>query len=320
MDIPTSVLFPHLVTVITQRFFRHYVLRPYSIRAIRVPKRPLHHPWHLQSHHECWPCLLTKTDSSSIRTFVKASDQYCHKVICRAKQLQAGADAADKRITMEASISMELKYCVEATHFSSCTALGFIIDATSFDSLTNAQLRSYLDKQAVKCKDTATLELLDKQVTKELVMHITNRNAKSRIQNLLMDYHSLLTKQGLKYIVSDNQKLAVSHVLYAICPVPLRTRLQSDLQFSNRDFKKDFNKFLSHTVKLSEALQIVDSGPRGHPKTERTDNRLENLGALPNTDAKSGTERELPLCLYEPCQKQDLRHLLKHCKVCPKNE
>ena len=66
---------------------------------------------------------LLKTDPSSIRTFLKAYDQYCHTVIGRAKQLQAGTNAANQTITTEVSIPIELKYCVDATHFASCLSL-----------------------------------------------------------------------------------------------------------------------------------------------------------------------------------------------------
>lgn len=236
------------------------------------------------------PCL-TKTDPSSICTFLKAYYQYCRTVIGKAKQLQAGADAADKTIITEASIPMKLKYCIDATHFSSYIALGLIKDATSFDSLTEAKLRDYLDESAAESKDTATLEGLDELVTQELVMDMSNLSAKFRMQNLSIDYHSLLTKGELKWIVSDNQKLAVSHVLSAIYPESLRARLQSDLPISHYDLINDFKKFLSHAVNLSEAFHIVDSGPCRRPKMDRTDNRLGNPGASPKTDANSGMGR-----------------------------
>lgn len=247
---------------------------------------------------------LTKTGPSSILIFLKAYDQYCRTIIGRTKQLLAAADDADKTITTEVSIPMKRKYCVEATRFSSCIALGFMKHVMSFDSLTYAQLQPYLDKKAAEWKDPATLVGLNELVSKELVMDMSNRNAKSRMQNLFIDYHSLLTKQGLKLIVSDNQKLAERQGLSAIRPVSLRARLHLKPQFSHHDLKEDFNKFLNYAVKLLVAFQIVDLGPCCGLETDRTDNRSRNPGASPITDPNSSTGRDLPLCLYVPCQKR----------------
>lgn len=63
---------------------------------------------------------------------------------------------------------MELKYCVDAQHFTSYIELGFIDEVTSFDDMTNEQLRKYLDKEAEDSKDAVTLESLDELIEKSL--------------------------------------------------------------------------------------------------------------------------------------------------------
>lgn len=217
---------------------------------------------------------------------------------------------------------MELKYCVDAQHFTSCIALGLMANVTSFSALTNEQLRDYMADKAEESKEAVTMEGLDTIVSKELIMDMSNRNAKYRMEGLFIRYHSILAEQGLTWIVKENQKLAVSHVLSAIRPVTVKERLESDLGFSQNALKKDFSGFLKHTVKISEAFQLVDSGPWRCPKKEdqfrRSGNPDNTLQADPPTVPVK--ERELPLCLYEPCRKKGLRHLLRNCKDCPADE
>ena len=112
--------------------------------------------------------------------------------------------------------------------------MGFIENVQSLESLDEVILRKYLDTQAVESKTTITVEDLDDVVDKELSMNMSNRNARSRMQSLFVDYHSLLDRHGLTWIIEENQKLAVAHVLSAIRPVTLRERLTSDLSFSHQ--------------------------------------------------------------------------------------
>ena len=82
---------------------------------------------------------------------------------------------------------------MDTQHFSTCIELGFIEGDETFDTFTNQQLRNYLDEQAEESKDAVTIEGLDYLVSRELNMNMSNRNAKSRMQGLFSDYHSLLS-------------------------------------------------------------------------------------------------------------------------------
>lgn len=177
---------------------------------------------------------LTEPDPASIRTFLKQYDLYRQTIIARAKQLQPSSEGSSTTTT-EVILPMQLKYCVDAKHFSSCIALGFIDGVTSFDAMTDEQLRTYLDKEAEYSKDAVTLEGLDELIEKKLKMNMEKKNARSRMQRLFANYHSLLTENGVKWIIQENQKLAVTHVLSAIRPQPLRERLESDLPFSHHE-------------------------------------------------------------------------------------
>ena len=108
--------------------------------------------------------------------------------------------------TTEAILPMELKYCVDAQHFTSCIALGFIDNGTSFEDMTDKQLRAYLDKEAEDSKEAVTLEGLDELVARKLRMNMENKNGKSRMQGMFANYHSLLSQNGVKWIIDENPK------------------------------------------------------------------------------------------------------------------
>lgn len=69
--------------------------------------------------------------------------------------------------------------------------------------------------------------------------------AKYRMENIFVSYHRQLCRHGLKCIRTENQKVAVFRVLYAIRPTSLQIRLKSDLEFSHQDLQKDFTIFMN---------------------------------------------------------------------------
>lgn len=167
--------------------------------------------------------FLRQTEPASIRAFFRQYDQYCRTVIAHAKKLHH-ADGPSTTTT-EAVLPMQLKYYVDAQHFTSCIALDFIDDVTSFGDMTGEQLRAYLNSEEEESKEAVTLEILDELIEKKLGMNMDNKNNKSRMQGLFADYRSILVEQGVKWIIEENQKLAVTRPLHAVRPQSLKERL-----------------------------------------------------------------------------------------------
>lgn len=132
--------------------------------------------------------------------------------------------------------------------------LGFIKNVESFEYLTNELLRRYMDEEVKEWKTIVTIERLNALIEKELDVDIGIENARSRLQGLLVHYYALLANQRLTWIVKDTQKLAVSPVLSAIKPGSLSERIELVLPFVHDELRKNFSKFPSHVVKLSEAF------------------------------------------------------------------
>lgn len=114
-------------------------------------------------------------------------------------------------------------------------------------------MRAYLEKKCAESKTTLNQEALDRIVKNELRTVMRDTNALSRMRNLFVTYHLILCRHGLSWLPETNPKVAVNHVLQAVRPGSLCTRLQSDISFGYYSPKSDFRAFMAHTPKLAQA-------------------------------------------------------------------
>lgn len=206
---------------------------------------------------------LAEHDSESIRAFLRRYDQYCREVEARARQLVDGSS------TTEVTRPANLKFCVDAEFLESKIALGFIEDVKDFASLTDAQLRTFLEERSKESKTVVTLDKLDSIVESDLRTNMKETSASTRMEDLFTSYHTILSRHALKWIISDNQKVAVQHFLLSIRPNSLRERLESDLSFSHHELKKtsrDSWRMLLSWPKHSSSLIRVEQRDRAREK------------------------------------------------------
>ena len=134
---------------------------------------------------------LLKQDAKSIHVLLGLHDQFSKEVKARASQIVEGTF----NLT-EAVQKLNLKYSVDPEYLQSSLALEFIPGATTYDDLTDDQLRSFLSSKAKESKDYFTLSSLDKILYGKLHMDMQDRSATSRILSLFVACHSLLCRNG----------------------------------------------------------------------------------------------------------------------------
>lgn len=156
---------------------------------------------------------------------------------------------------------------------------------------------------------------------------MTDKDACSCIKTLFVSYRSLLRRNGLTWMTKDNDKIAVYQVPSAIRLESLRIRLESDLELSHCDLRKDFKGFMYHAIKLFEAFQLVDNGaPTKRRKNQDSRNRNNqddrpgrDKGKIKGKDGNTGNNGngQRPfVCLYAPQKDKGYRHYRKDCAVC----
>ena len=260
--------------------------------------------------------LLKEATAESVRFFLGKYDNYVRELASRASQVTNGS------ITTEAVQPVTLKYCVDQEYLESLLALGFIPGAETYEDLQDADLRSYLETQARASKQAMTIDKLDRFVKADLRINMRDEDSVSRTRNLFVSYHALLRKHGVSWVMEENPKIAVRHVTSALRPEALRSRLESDLAFGYVHLQTNFKAFMQHCLKLADAFQILDIGPKkenveGNDKTKHQEGAS---SSSPTAAGKKKKSREAPFCLYEPHRSRGIRHLLKDCNVCPEEE
>lgn len=116
---------------------------------------------------------LTKRYSESIRAFLWKYDQYACEVYEQAQQI-----LEDWSICTEVFKPVQHKYCVNREWSESVIDLRFIPDFTSYASLSNDALRTYLEEKAVASKDVVTSESFDKLVETHLRIDMSDIDAR----------------------------------------------------------------------------------------------------------------------------------------------
>lgn len=132
----------------------------------------------------------------------------------------------------------------------------------------------------------------------------------------------------------DREKVADYHDLSAIRPHPLCALLESDLDLSHYELRKYFKGFMNHSIKPSEAFQLVENEPptkstvtwklRGNRGLRKKDDKEYIYKYKNSSTGRGGTDsankRNGPVSLYTLHQAKGIRHFLHDCKACPEPE
>lgn len=150
---------------------------------------------------------------------------------------------------------------------------------------------------------------------------MSDRSERSRMENLFVDYIVLLRRSGLSWVTKETPKTAVYHVLSAIKPDIVKNRLKSDLDFAYNSLRKDFKGFMRHSIKVSEAFQLVDNGPKTKIDKSSSGKQASSSGrtidsAQTQKEQKTKKDRKekfIPPCPYAVCKKKSAKHWIDDC-------
>lgn len=210
-------------------------------------------------------------------------------------------------LTTELLRPVVLTFFVSVEFLESSIALGFLPKVDHYYTLSDKDVLIFFNDRAKECKGIVTLEKLDEIISRYLRINIRNSNATACMQNLLASYHTIIARNGLKWIIKENQKVAVQHLLLAMQPLSLWDRPQSDLEHSHHALRKNFTCFQRHAIKLAEAFQIFDNcqPSKNFHCNERGENwrvgqSRPGKTSMPKSTAKSteNATADTPVCLW----------------------
>jgi hypothetical protein len=168
----------------------------------------------------------------------------------------------------------------------------------SVDKITEDVLQTWLDTHREVKKDALSASQVQSIVTKNLRINMLEKDVEQRIIMLFVDYSSLMRTNGLSWVIEQNPKVSIGHIVGVLKPIALQKRLHDDLEFSHAELKKDFLGFLEHVIARakiypdytetdppSNSRQFLDSSGN---KGLRSDGRRRNNSSSPtNSDAQA---------------------------------
>ena len=184
--------------------------------------------------------------------------------------------------------------------------------------MTNESLREYLDRKS-NSSATYTLSTFNSLVQKKLKVDMNDPSSSSRMKRLIIDYYTIVRESGCCVVLEGCQNLAVSHVLSAIKPQSLQTRLGDDLQFSKYALRKDFRGFTKHAIAVATAYELIDNGAnkksfKPSPAKTKIPEEDDDQVTIPRLGKKT---KILPACPMPACMKKGLKHWLSECEEDP---
>lgn len=114
------------------------------------------------------------------------------KIEEHARQLVGHVAVPREPITL-----VSLKFCVDVEWLDLTVTLGFIDGFTIVGDVIEVALQAYLESKSGVFKEVLTLDKVDYTVQRDLRISMRDANATLWIQNLFVNYHSILRRQGL---------------------------------------------------------------------------------------------------------------------------
>jgi hypothetical protein len=258
--------------------------------------------------------LLKKLGKQNIRKFLTERDAYVREIAERSVQ---GNGVIGRPVS--------LTFSVDPTLLLSLVELRlFGAEVPTVASVTDAVLLNWLEGHRDLKQDGLSATKVQAIVSRSLRINMMETDSEQRIIMLFTDYKSLLRIHGLSWLVEENTKLAVEHIIDALKPSILKKRIKDDLTLGHINLKKDFLGFMKHVIARAEhyadyeepektSSPAVKTPAGTGPASDLSATNLTKVRVSPSpTDklVKEGKGRAIPDCLNPDCSS---KHYLKEC-------
>jgi hypothetical protein len=88
---------------------------------------------------------------------------------------------------------------------------------------------------------------------------MSEKDPEQIIVMLFTDYSSLLRMHGLSWLIKENPKVAVWHIVDALKPKSLQARVRGDLEFAHVHLKKNFLLLMKPVLQSAEKYGDYDN-------------------------------------------------------------
>ena len=174
--------------------------------------------------------VLKKLGKQNIRKFLTERRSYVREIEERNAQ---GNGTVGRPVS--------LNFSVDPSILESLVELGQLGPAVkSVSEVTDAVLSTWLEKHSDLKKDGLSASQVQAIVDRSLRINMSEKDTEQRIIMLFADYRGILRNHGLAWIVDENPKTAVNHIVDALKPSILKKRIKDDLTFGHIALRKIF--------------------------------------------------------------------------------
>jgi RNase H-like domain found in reverse transcriptase/Reverse transcriptase (RNA-dependent DNA polymerase)/Integrase core domain/Integrase zinc binding domain len=262
--------------------------------------------------------ILRKLGKTNIRRFLTDRHAYIREIAERSAQ-DIGTQGRPVSLTFSIDPPL-LESLVDLRQF------GAHLDTVAL--VTDDVLNTWLEKHWAIKKDSLSASQVQSIISKSLRINMAEGDREQRIIMLFADYRSLLRLHGMAWLVNDNTKVAVTHIVDALKPSTLSKRVKDDLNFGHAHLNGDFLLFMQHCiVRAEQYAEHEEPASQSHnpTRTPEATTKSTSPGAtktkpisghtVVGTATKSSKEKSAPDCLNPDCS---LKHMLKDCDYTPK--
>lgn len=156
-----------------------------------------------------FPRLQSVTDKF-MRNYLLNYGSYVRELGSRARQVINGC------IFTKAVCLVAINYRIEVGYLESLISLRLIPTQPRYDNFEDADMWKYLEIQITTSKTPMSVETTDRIIKHELRMDMCDRNAVSRMRNLLLTNYTLLRNHGIECVTEEILKIAAQHIITVV--------------------------------------------------------------------------------------------------------
>ena len=187
--------------------------------------------------------VLRKYERLDVFYFLKNREKYISAIEDTCK-----TGGTIKPLSLKACINTELlENAVYLDEFGSST--------NSLADVTDDMILRWLKADQENSLDSVTVDQIETAVRAGVQMRMSERDATYRVKSLFISYRKFLVSRNWEALIEKNPKMDIKHICMLLKPDRLQKKVESDLQLSKYELRKDWKGFFKYALKEAEVCE-----------------------------------------------------------------
>jgi len=188
--------------------------------------------------------------------------------------------------------------------------------AEEADNLTDEQIKSFITSLVTRSEDSILNPGVIKAALSGLKMPMDIADPDARITHYCADFFDRLKSVGCGSFRKDNPDKTIELLVSRLHPAALKREMQERIDFDIR-LQSNVKLFIKTLVKEAISCQAYNTEKKMNPITASSASGSNPKGRNRRSE---GQQTQLPLCLFPPHKEKGLRHYIRDCRACTKEQ